>query len=231
MLRRKKSGVVYPREGIYSKGMNHLLEFIIILLVTGLSSATHAGDLRVDPDSFAGFPAISKDGKQVAAMILHTSYEGPSSSELVFVSVKSGAQLEKIEFPPNEPSTKASREALVLKAQERLKAGGFESIPLVQWSLDPKNEQQGTKARAFTFKRNVFEFKESGKLISRHVLKPWKRVGECCDIENPKAVCFVEPNPVGLWVDSVKKVSVLSYGYFRIRDGCESDTLFSVTKL
>lgn len=179
-----------------------------------------------------GFPALSRDGKSVAVVVVDwADYEGVTSDVFTVLTVRTGAVEKRLEL---RKKGRAAREGDgVAAVVEYLKARPFDSLRPV--ALAP--EQGGLRGTvgplSFQWKLNELTVIRRGRVVQSHRVAASRAVtGMCCgNLENLDTRCSVGPSLFGAWFSEERSALVLEYRYAGVRDGCEGVDEFAVVSV
>jgi hypothetical protein len=201
----------------------------LLLLVAGHALAAAP---NVSSTGTTGFPALSRDGKSVAVVVVDwADYEGVTSDVFTVLAVRTGAVEKRLEL---RKKGRAVREGDgVAAVAEVLKARPFDSLVPVALASEQGGLRGTVGLLSFQWKLNELTVFRRGRVVQSHRVAASRVVtGMCCgNLEDLETRCAVGPSLFGAWFSAEQSALVIEYRYAGARDGCEGVDEFAVVSV
>lgn len=217
-----------------------MIRIICLLLIHFAYAHTETERVpKIDLKSHSGFPAISKDGKNISVVSIDRgNYDDPP--DITFrVLDADNKQMQKLEIRRSTSlSTDEVSKSLdqIRRIAEFLKKNEFSSLGQIK-SKDANTPEKFTIGKYVltsfsTKKSNLVSIEQTGKRI-RTINLPLIPISGVCagNLEHPAKSVLVKPTLHRVWHSEKIEITVIEYGVWGARDGCEGIENFMVIKL
>lgn len=209
----------------------------LAVLLFCLGNAARADQPRLDLNGGTGFPAISKDRKNIVIFDFHPWYDDTLRFALQFLSTESHGKIQSVPIwdgPSKDMPTSKSAAEAIRKANSILAEQPYTQLNELKITQDPTlptGQIAKTGHLKITYLKNSLKVDRQDQKTFETKLPDMIRTGWCCGEESPQKHCKVSPTLFTLNIDEKEEFLLISFGLTSGPDGCEQGPAYKLLKL